>query len=484
MKLLLANPPDPLENIGSGAQFISTLEPLGLLYIAAVCRDGGHEVHVIDAFAEKIDEHELLKRIQASQPDVAGFTSFTSNGAFLYNFGKRLKQEMPEMIVLFGNIHTWVYAEQYLRNKCCDGIVNGEGEYIVLDILNALQNDKDWHHVKSLSYLDNDELITTSGPTAVMDLSSLPFPARDLVPRELYSISDVSNFTLHRSEKGKTQKHLFSSRGCPNQCTFCTVHHHRKQRCNSVERVVDEIEYLIDEYNADYVFFMDSLFVAKKRRVIEICREIRRKKIKIKWGCEAHIGFVDEELVVAMSEAGCYDLNFGIESGVNRLLKGIKKHFTIEQAEKVIRMVKGTSNINCHGLFILGLPGETPQDSLQTIKFAQKLPLDMAQFSICTPYPGSPLFYELKQQGLIDDGILPDGTINLGSWKRYSQYACFTDNEPIWVTPEQTFEGLKKLQKKALRDFYFRPRPFYNQLRRLRPSDLSQIFKAFRETFL
>jgi radical SAM superfamily enzyme YgiQ (UPF0313 family) len=484
MKVLLVNPPDDLNALlGGGSVFISNLEPLGLLYIAAVCRERGHEVSVIDAYAERISAEQLKVRIKQASPQVIGFSSFTSNGGFLYEFGKILKREMPGVFIVFGNIHASVYAEQYLKNNCCDAVMHGEGEYAFARLLEILADGNKFTEVPALSYIERGNFITTSPPSVIEELWQLPFPARDLVPQHLYNIGAISNFRLHKERKGKVSKHMFTSRGCPNRCTFCVVHDNRKQRFNSINKTVDEIELLLKEYNTGYIFFMDSLFIGNKKRVMEICAEIKNRKLKFKWGCEAHIHFIDKELVTQMESAGCVDMNIGIESGVQRLLDNVAKRIQISKVESAIKTVKQYTNIKVAGLFILGLPGETPAESQRTIDFAKKLPLDMAQFSILTPYPGSYIFKELSEQGKIDTGIRDDDTIETSVWLRYSAYISYTKNTPIWVTPEQTGAGLKKLQKKALREFYFRPRALLTQLKRVRPDNLAMLLKAFRDTF-
>ena len=484
MKIVLVNPPDDLSALGGGSVFVPKLEPLGLLYIAAVAKQAGHDITVIDAFAEGLSADEVLNRIRAAGPDVAGFTSFTSNGGFLYTFGKRLKKELPNTLVVFGNVHAGVYAEQYLKNRCCDIVVHGEAEYIFLELLKAYEEKRPWSGVPSISYLSNEKFVPAAAPAVVEDLSRLPLPARELVNQKLYDIGPISNFRLKNARRGKTSKHMFTSRGCPHRCSFCVVHGNIRQRFNPVERVLAEMEILVNEYNTDYIFFMDSLFISDKHRVMELCGAIRRKGLKVSWGCEAHVNCIDEELVKNMESAGCTDMNFGIESGVQRLLDRVRKGIKLENVETAIRTVKKHTGIHAMGLFILGLPGETRADSIATIEYAKRLPLDMAQFSLLTPYPGSQLFNDLKEKGAIDTGIRPDGTIDLSVWPRYSAYISYTKKEPIWTTPEQTGAGLKKLQKKAFRSFYFRLRPIMTQLKRMRWADLPLYVKAFIDTFI
>jgi magnesium-protoporphyrin IX monomethyl ester (oxidative) cyclase len=484
MRAILINPPDNLERfLGKGKNFVPILEPLGLLYIAAVCKRYGYNISVIDAFAEKISAEQLKAIIAKEQPDVVGFTSFVSNGDVIYELGRWIKSEFPKIVVVFGNVQASVYAESYLRNNCCHIVVHGEGEFVFLNLLNILRKKQnDFSNVPSISYLENGKFITTSGPTIVENLSELPFPDRDALNQKLYNIPAISNMP-YIGRKNCIGKHMFTSRGCPFSCTFCVVPNKRNQRFNSIDNVVNEIEVLIKKYSADYIFIMDPIFISNKKRVIDICKDIKRRKLNFKWGCEGHIGFIDQELVEEMESAGCYDISFGIESGVQRLLDIVKKGNCLGRIEEAIKTVKNNTEIKVSGLFILGLPGEAYQDTLQTINFAKRLPLDMAQFSILVPYPGSPIFYELSEKGEIDIGLREDGTLDTSVWLRYSPYVFDTVNDPIWVTPDLTSALLKRLQKKALREFYFRPKQFCSQLNRLRLSNLQIVVQTFLKTF-
>ncbi|MBF0610131.1 MAG: cobalamin-dependent protein [Magnetococcales bacterium] len=482
MKVLLINPPDDLAAfLGEGKNLVHPYEPLGLLYVAAVAREAGFSVTVLDANAEGLDLEQTLTNILAQQPDVVGFTTFTSNGGIVYHLGKRLKQALPSAWVVFGNVHAGVYAEQYLKCQCCDFVIHGEGEWSFLALLKALQQEKpDFSAIPNLSYLQNGTHVSTSTFGFVDRLDEIPMPARDLVKRELYKTPLFNNLAAD----GKViAKHMFTSRGCPFRCTFCVVHHGAKPRYNGVTQVVDEMEMLIREYQANYIFFMDSLFISNKQRVMAICDEIRRRNIQVRWGCEGHVRFIDEELVRAMDLAGCHDMAFGIESGVQRLLDNIRKGIKLERVEEAIRIVRACSDIQLSGLFILGLPGETEEDTLQTIAFAKRLPLDTAQFSLLVPYPGSPLFRELAQKGELDTAIRENDTLAPEVWMRYCGYISYTDRQPIWVTPSMTGPQLKRLQKRAVREFYFRPRQFWHQAKRLRLSQLPVIIRTFLKTF-
>lgn len=482
MKILLVNPPDDLNAfLGEGKNLVMPYEPLGLLYIAAVVRQAGYAVAVLDAHAEELSVEQTLDHIANHAPDLVGFTTFTSNGGLVYQLGREMKKRHPHIHVVLGNVHADVYARQYLKNGCCDFVVHGEGEWTFLALVRALERgETNFETVPGISFLRHGEQVRTPAIAFIQNLDEVPPPARDLVNPHHYEIPEFNNLSV----KGKVVgKHMFTSRGCPFRCTFCVVHHGSKPRYHAVSRVVDEMEALIRDFGANYIFFMDSLFISNKQRVMEICREILRRGINIRWGCEAHVRFIDEELVRAMDAAGCNDMAFGIESGVQQSLDNVRKGIKLDKVEEAIRVVKQHSDIHVVGLFILGLPGETEAEVNQTIAFSKRLPLDTAQFTILVPYPGSPLFDELAAKGEIDTGIREGDRLDPDVWLRYSAYISYTDRQPIWVTPGLTGPQLKRLQKLAVRQFYFRPRQLLDQVKRIRLSQIPVIVRTFLKTF-
>ncbi|MEK7448761.1 MAG: radical SAM protein [Planctomycetota bacterium] len=468
MQILLINPPDELDAIlGIGKEFIQKYEPLGLLYIAAVVRESGYNVSVIDAYAENIGIEVLKKRILAIRPNVIGITTLTCQGSVVFSLGQWIKKNLPNTLLVLGNIHASVFANQYLKNHCCDLVIHGEGEYIFLKILKFYEKQCGLNDIAGISFINqNGELVRTIGNNYVEDLSKLPFPVRDILKQKLYNLTEISN-QIYVGGNNRIAKSMITSRGCPYRCAFCAVHHNQPPRYNDALKVVDEMEMLEKKYKASYVFIMDSLFMSNSVRLLKICLEIKKRNLKIKWGCLGHVNYLKADLIYAMDSAGCYDLSLGIESGSQKLLDKVKKNIKLSQVRKSIEMLKKISKILVEGLFILGLPGETYQESLQTIRFAKSLPLDMAQFSIFTPYPGSPLFEELVRNGEIDTGIRDNGTVEAAVWKRYSAYICFTKIKPIWVTPALSAEQLRQLQKKALREFYFRPTQIVRHFKRI-----------------
>jgi len=483
-KILLINPPDGLEEtLGKGKEFVQKYEPLGLLYIGSLLQKHNFAVSVIDAHAEQLTLEKVQSKIKQTDADIIGISTLTCNGQCVFNLGKWIKLNFPSKLVVLGNIHASIYAKEYLENGCCDIVVHGEGEQIFLKIVQEYKTKNSLDTIDSISFLDCNGKHRQTPPKAIIkDLDSLPFPARDLVDQSLYGLTEISN-QLYVPKKGIVAKTMSTSRGCANACLFCVVHSNKEQRFISPNRVVDEMQILQDEYNASYVTIIDPLFMANKKRVMEICSQIKKRKLPIKWGTDAHVKCIDEEIIKAMESAGCHDLSFGIESGVQKLLDAVNKNTTIDQIKKALNIVKKSSKIKIGGLFILGLPGERYKDSLETIKFAKSLPLDIAQFSILTPYPGSYLFNQLKLKGLLDTGIKSDGSVDPSVWQRYSAYVAFNQENPIWTNGYLSNKQLIELQKRAIRSFYIRPTQIIKNLKRIKLQNIFKIISILKKGF-
>lgn len=498
MRVVLINPPDELAQVlGAGHEFIQKYEPLGILYIAAVLLEANHDVTVIDAHAENLDGKQIITRLEGYLPQteestnqwkhipqmVVGFSTLTCNGAQVYHLGQEIKSRMPQVKVILGNVHASVFAKQYLENGCCDAVVHGDGEYTTLELIEKFELGQSISDVPGISIINDEGKVTRNKPDGyIRDISTLPMPARHLVNQDLYQLSSISNqpYVPGKSEISKT---LITSRGCPQRCTFCAVHRGLKPRYNTAIRVVDELEHLEKEYGATYVYFQDPLFVGDRQRILDICDEYTRRGLTIRWGAEAHVNYIDKELIQGMEKAGCFDLSLGLESGSQQILNSIRKGFRIDQAIETIDIIKKSSKIKLSGLFILGLPGETHEDIMTTINYARSLPLDIAQFSIFTPYPGSPLFEQLAAQGEIDTGIRPGGKLDPSVWARYAQYILFEDIDPIWVPEGMTFDQIRAYQKLAMRKFYLRPKQIIRHVKRLRPNNIMKAAKIALDGF-
>ena len=334
-----------------------------------------------------------------------------------------------------------------------DIVVRGEGDITLLELVKAIHNQNNWKDIKGISYTRNGKVIHNPNRELISDLGALSFPKWDLFPLELYSYPPhwVIASPLYP---------IMASRGCPFQCTFCSLKvMGRLHRIRSVGNVIAEIEQLISDYNARQIMFMDATFPMKKAWVMELCNELIARKInrKIIWGGETRINGVNLDILKMMKAAGCQRLFFGIETGVQKLLNHVKKGFTLEQVEETIKWCK-EAGIETVGYFMLGLPGETRELSLQTIEFAKSLDLDFTKFGVTVPYPGTELF----------DEALAEGTLTSTDWEKYTSFSTMTSFDPIYVPREMTPEELRRVHRQAYRSFYFRPKIVWKQLLRIR----------------
>lgn len=470
-KILLIQPSNNMDDLlGNGKVFVHATEPLGLLYIAAVLEKNGFDVCVLDAFSLNMSIDDVKDYIKNGKWDAIGISCITSNGAFTFYLGKWLKREFPNILVFLGNIHASVYADFYLKQRAADIVVHGEGELTVVDIL---KNRESLRKIEGISWYDHGNVIENHPRPLMENLDDLPLPARHLVDMSKYTSRDFT------TKSTGSYRVMFSSRGCVNKCTFCVVHQ-SKYRMRSAEAVVDEMSMLVQDYQAGFIEFLDPLFTVSKKRVIQICQLIKDRAIDVEWQCEAHVNTVDEEMLMHMKNAGCVNIAYGIESGVQELLDNIKKRTKLEDIRNVVQMTRD-SGIRAFGLFMIGIPGETAQMTNKTIRFAKSLPLYYAQFAITVPYPGSEMYYELMKNGEMRFSENPAELVE--NWIRYSTYISFTDNMPIYVPEGRTGEELKKFQKKAILLFYLRPSNIFNEFKKIKIKNWRSYFLAVKAVF-
>lgn len=297
-----------------------------------------------------------------------------------------------------------------------------------------------------------------------MDLDSLPFPAWHLFPYKKYGLLPFADIK-------KPILTVLSSRGCPFECTYCSLRYFgRRYRKRKPERVVDEIEYLIDRFSVKQFGFVDGIFPLDKEHCLEFCKEMVKRGVnrKVVWTTETRADLLDRDLLEGMKEAGLRRIIFGIESGVEELLKNVKKFQNLNKVRETVRLCK-KMGIETIGLFMLGLPGEKREDTLKTISFAIDLDLDFAKFAITVPFPGSELY----------DGMVKSGKLCRNDWENFTTFN--PDPEKlVKCTDFISSEELLFLQKKASRDFYLRSKMILRQLLKIRTVTPSYILKGIK----
>jgi len=422
----LVNPPYPTQPYQH-----TPFPPLGLGYLAAVLEKNQYDVDVIDCQASNLSYDDFKRELSKRQPNIVGITSTTR----LYNSALQIaritKEVRPDCLTVLGGSHATFWDEEAL-NECpqLDMIVRKEGETTFLELVQRLEAGKYIHDLLGTTVRKDGKIIKNTDRPYIEDLDSLPFPARHLWPlEELRKVEDVF--------------YLTTTRGCIYWCEFCAAVRMfgRRYRMRSIKNVVDEIEYLHKTYCATHFTFCDDAFTVDKARTEELCDEIKKRGLKIKWNCGTRVDMVTKELLITMRDAGCVSVWFGVESGSQHVLDEMQKGISTEQTIRAVGWVRELGLTPAPNV-LLGFPGETKESALKTIKFTQKIsPDDMAYYNIATPLPGTPLYDRVKENG----------------WLKITDFDKYDCKTPVFETPMLSTKDLEELYAKAFRSFYLRP---------------------------
>ena len=433
MKVLLVNPPYN----SSKYKFIGLVAPpLGIAYIAAMLEKNGVTVKILDAPALELDHESVKNEIAEYSPDVIAITSVTPTIASALKTAKISKEACPDAVTVMGGYHpTFTYPE-ILKNDFVDIVVCGEGELTMVDLVDAIENNRDLRNVKGIAVKD----FKTEPREIIEDLDSIPFPARHLLPMDEYKILNMK----------LTTGTIISGRGCPYKCSFCasSAMHGQKLRLRSAKSVVDEMEHLVKDHDIEMVAFMDDTFTINKKRVYEICEAIKERGLDNYWGCTARVDTISEDLLKAMKDAGCITMFLGVESADQQVLNLVNKKTNIEKIKKTFALTK-KYGMRTIASVVLGMPGDTKNSIKNTIKFVKLLEPSYAVFSLATPYPGTDFYVKAASENLI----------KINDWSKYTLLS------PVLETVDCSLEELKKLQKKAFKEFYLRPSYIIRQTR-------------------
>ena len=299
------------------------------------------------------------------------------------------------------------------------------------------------HGIKGIAWRKKDEIILNFPRPFVADLDDLPIPMHELLPLQSYRMPMIKGaFTF-----------IVTSRGCPAGCTYCIKHvsYQYSTRIRSPKLIMEELWYL-KKLGVNNIHMYADLFTVNRDQVVELCKLMIEEDIKIKWTCNSRVDFVDEEMLTLMGKAGCRLISWGIESGNEQILKHARKGAYPDKAERALRWAKQAGIMNW-GYFIIGLPGETEETIRETIDFAKKLPLDIALFHVAAPYPGTPFFFEVVENNWFRPGT---------RWEQVDM-----DKGTVLDYPNMPAERLLYWQKRAFREWAFRPGPFLTYLKML-----------------
>ncbi|MFZ5366473.1 MAG: B12-binding domain-containing radical SAM protein [Patescibacteria group bacterium] len=466
-KILLIFPPYSLkEEFGALSEVGNMQPPLGIGYLGAVLEKEGFEVRIFDAPPLKWGIRKIVFEAEKFSPDFIGLSVSTADFNKAVKLGKALKKSLSSPIIIGGS-HITALPDEMKRFSCFDIGVIGEGEETIVELIKALKKERmsppspRLRRVKGIVFREGKRVIKTSPRLYIENLDSLPFPARHLMPA--LSSYHPTPATFKKFPVGT----MITSRGCPYRCTFCFrgVFGNR-WRFRSPENVVSEMEVLISKFGAKEIRIWDDTFNADPERVKTICRLMIKRGLRFPWTCLARVDRIDRQMLALMKRAGCWQISYGIESGNEKILATINKGITKKMVKKAIEVTYQVG-IRSLGFFILGLPGETEQTLRETIEFAKSLPLEAANFTIATPYPGTDLWFQAKKEGFLKNVSYDKLLVNLP--------------EKLYFVPEGlNARLLKDYERVAYKEFYRNPKFILRQLGQIESwSEFYRKLKAF-----
>ena len=475
--IMLVNPPTP-----DGGLWIRTQHRVGrrtrenmvwpqvsLAQMAALLHPV-YKIKVVDCNAERMGWPEFTKLLDKYQPKYY-LTQMTAPTLENDLYGCFLAHARGAKTIAFGTHITPIPVETMRPYPSLDIALVGEPDLTIRDLLDHLEGRIDerspeikamfdkhdpmykpsfnedgsvnMHGIKGIAWRKDGEIILNFPRPFVADLDQMPIPMHELLPLQSYRMPLIKGpFTF-----------IVTSRGCPAGCTYCIKHvsYQYATRLRSPKLIMEELWYL-KKLGIHNIHMYADLFTVNRDQVVELCKMIIEENIGIKWTCNSRVDFVDEEMLALMGKAGCRLISWGIESGNEQILKHARKGAYPDKAERALRWAKQAGIMNW-GYFIIGLPGETEETIRQTIDFAKKLPLDIALFHVAAPYPGTPFFFEVVENKWFRPGT---------RWEQVDM-----DKGTVLDYPNISAERLLYWQKRAFREWAFRPGPLLTYMKML-----------------
>ncbi len=410
-----------------------------LAYLSALVR-GRFSVRIIDCIAVNMRWDELERLLCELRPRyvVSNVISATlTNDMRLHALAKR----NGAVTIAMGPHVTDLPKESLEEFPYLDFVIKGEPEMTFVELIDVSEGGGALEHVKGLAFRQDGQVVVNPDRPFIENLDSLPLPDHDLLPLAKYRMPFFGNYTF-----------IIAGRGCPFRCIFCrqNVMWRSVVRMRSAESIFNETQHVLS-LGCRNIMYQADTFTAKREIVIGLCRLIIDSGIKFRWACNTHIATIDEEMVRLMKQAGCWMIAPGIESCNQQVLDNIHKKTTVAQIRKVVNMIHD-AGIEVWGYFVFGLPGDTRESLEQNIRCATELPLDIANFAVGAPYPGTPLYKMAKERGWL----------RAENWEQFDQnWSAILDYGDL--TPADIIQAIKKANFR----FYMRPRPIKRILKEI-----------------
>lgn len=434
--------------------------PYWLAYCVGLCEKEGYECKLVDCITKEYSIEDTIEEVKNYQPDYIMSEITTPTSSYDYKVINAIKEAYPKAKIMIGGTHATILPDEVL-NECLgiDYILRQEYDYTVGEIISC----DDISNVKGVSYRVNSEGVDIGSLDNINLLSdfslsdSISFEIRHTEDREpledLDSIPYVSkvykkylnfdDYAYAFAQKPMIQ--IVSSRGCPNQCNFCSYPSTmggRIYRTRSVSDLADEFEYILNELpEIKEIFIEDDTFTIDQKRVVEFCDEIIERALNPVWSCNTRVD-LSYETMKKMKDAGCRLLVCGYESGNQDVLNEIKKGITLEQSRAFAENARKL-DIKVFGCFMIGLTGDSIETINQTYKFAQSVYPDMCFFQQAVPFPGTEFYKWAKENGYLI-------TEDYSNWLNGDGYLnCLVDY------PYADHREIEKLRDNLMSKYYF-----------------------------
>jgi radical SAM superfamily enzyme YgiQ (UPF0313 family) len=416
------------------------LPPIGLMYVASALERAGFEVQMLDNYLMKKPTQEVGELVAKTQPAIVGITCGSATYPRTVETAKAIKAAKPDCRIVVGGWHASYMPDSLLDTPEIDYVVMGEGERAITQLATAITggNETQALTIPGIACRKKSKIIKNP-PQFIENMDEIPYPARHLLPLELY------DRTIEFLD-AKPADVMSISRGCVFNCGFCETRKLWGNICRgfSPKRVIGEIQDLKQRYGTRGIYFINDNFTLRKEATTELCKLMIEQKLDLEWVCDTRVDLVNDELLALMSKAGCKTIWFGVESASPRVLKRIGRNTTPEQVQAAFKLCKKHS-IKTACSFMLGLPDETLADMEASLKFAKKLNPDWCQFNTFIAYPDSKLYNELLESG---------------KYIKLDEFLLSVKSD------EYSYEQLQDLQRRFFKEFHMTPRQILKRVRR------------------
>jgi anaerobic magnesium-protoporphyrin IX monomethyl ester cyclase len=442
--------------------FVAISVPIGITTIAAILETKNYEVKIIDADAENLTFEETLNRTVSERPDYVGSTTMTATMDITHRFYSRLKEHLPEVIIIVGGPHASALPGETLEEiKSIDIIVKGEGDDTIVELIDAIENKQDLSPIKGIAFRKNGRIVETPDRELIENLGRLPVPAYHLLKYNLYRSYGWNNWVNgHRKPLGV----IFAGRGCYGKCNFCAtkVMFGERMRFFPLERIKSEIDLLVNKYKIRVLYFQDDTFTANRRMVNEICGYLIQngynKNLEIM--VSSRTDTIHLPTLRIMRKAGIRWICFGVESGNQKILDIMHKKTTLDQIRRAFKAAN-KAGLFVAGNYMIGHLGETYETAMDTINLACELRQDYVSFAVAIPLPSTELYRHCI-----------DKKIKIPCWNDFGS----VNTPPIPLNESLNAEQLIELRRIAVNRFFKRPGYLLRMLWRFNPSSVIKDF--------